>query len=457
MVGDDDLVDGEEAQAVIEEFGSAAEHREYLKGIGDLPQGFSVGNADLTFTPAENPDMSDLPMRLTLMTLDEPSNSWTALFTKNVFPGAPVLVGRSRLAEGTPLQAIIVNNKVSNVCAGGPAGAGVSAAEEVCASIAAEMGLESPTMVLPCSTGVIGWALPKEAIISAVPLAVAALQPVSAFPAAEGIMTTDRYPKLRSVTLSNGGRVVAFAKGAGMIEPHLATMLVYILTDVQVERTTLDKMLREAVNKPTSFNSMSVDSDESTSDTVVAVSSNMVTCSDEGELAGAISQVCAELSDDVVRNGEGTNHVLEVAVTGGPSDVVARELGRTVVNSPLVKCAVAGNDPNVGRIVAAAGKFVGELDVNTSTKEKIAERLVIRMGGRCIFQAGQFRLSSSSESELIAHMKAAELGDDGQATFPAHKRKVEVEIDLGAGEGKAVVLGSDLTHEYVSINADYRS
>ena len=137
--------------------------------------------------------------------------------------------------------------------------------------------------------------------------------------------------------------------------------------------------------------------------------------------------------------------------------MVARELGRTVVNSPLVKCAVAGNDPNVGRIVAAAGKFIGELDVNTSTKDKIAERLVIRMGGRRIFEAGQFRLSSSSEAELIAHMKAAELGDDGQAAFPAHKRKVEVEIDLGAGEGKAVVLGSDLTHEYVSINADYRS
>ena len=139
-----------------------------------------------------------------------------------------MLVGRSRLTKGTPLQAIIVNNKVSNVCAGGPSGAGVDAAEEVCASIAEELGLESGSMVLPCSTGVIGWALPKKAIVSAVPLAVAARQPVSAFPAAEGIMTTDRYPKLRSVTLSGGGRVVAFAKGAGMIEPHLATMLVYV-------------------------------------------------------------------------------------------------------------------------------------------------------------------------------------------------------------------------------------
>ena len=177
-----------------------------------------------------------------------------------------------------------------------------------------------------------------------------------------------------------------------------------------------------------------------------------------GAFQAALAQVCRDLADDVVRNGEGTNHVIAVTINGAPSEAFARDLGRTVVNSPLVKCAVAGNDPNVGRLVGAVGKFVGNLKTDDYLdSDTIAKRFVLSMGGYEIFRDGKFQLSLDVEEKLVAHMKAAELGDDGSATFPAHKRRVEICIELGLGEISTVVLGSDLTREYVNVNADYRS
>ena len=188
------------------------------------------------------------------------------------FPGCPVKVGRSRLSEGHPVQALVINNKVSNVC---PGGDGVAAAESVCEAVATKLNLpKGATSVIPSSTGVIGWRLPaKELAEDVVPLAIEALQKDSAYAAAEAIMTTDRYPKLRSKTLSDGVRIVGVAKGAGMIEPNMATMLGYIMTDATIEKSKLQDMLTEACNQ--SFNSISVDGDESTSDTVVAIASNL--------------------------------------------------------------------------------------------------------------------------------------------------------------------------------------
>lgn len=273
-----------------------------------------------------------------------------------------------------------------------------------------------------------------------------------------------------------------------MVEPHMATMLAYVLTDLDIPRDILEGCLRNAVRS--SFNSISVDSDESTSDTVVIVSSRRIPCPDHSPSSPHLSafkeclgRLCAELADDVVRNGEGTNHVVEVTIKGAPSDEAALGLGRAIVNSPLLKCAVAGNDPNVGRLVAAVGKFVGDnlaahqverqqaADDGEDTSKganqeqrkdvflssKLLDQCVMKMGGRVIFAKGQFILNGDLERELIAHMKAAELADNGKGEFPAHKRRVEVEVDLGIGSHQAVVLGSDLTHEYVTINADYRS
>jgi glutamate N-acetyltransferase/amino-acid N-acetyltransferase len=202
----------------------------------------------------------------------------------------------------------------------------------------------------------------------------------SILPAAEGIVTTDLYPKIRRADLG-GGSIVGIAKGAGMIEPNLATMLVYILTDLAVPRAELRVMLARAVDA--SFNTISVDSDTSTSDTVAVVSSARVPCTDFGAFERGLHAVCRDLAEDVVRNGEGVRHVIRVSVSKAASPALARALGKAVVNAPLFKCAVAGNDPNVGRLVQAIGKHVGAQAPGTDLS-----KLRATMGGVEILPTG---------------------------------------------------------------------
>jgi len=212
----------------------------------------------------------------------------------------------------------------------------------VCESVANALNLESASLVLPSSTGVIGWRLPaKELAEDVVPEAVKNMQSDSVMDAAEAIMTTDRFPKVRSVTLSNGARVVGIAKGAGMIEPNMATMLSYILTDATMPKEKLQSMLSNVVDE--TFNCLSVDGDESTSDTVVCISSNKVSGDvDFEEFESALLHVSKGLAADIVRNGEGTSHVMRVVISNFPGTKrEARFLGRHIVNSPLFKCAVA--------------------------------------------------------------------------------------------------------------------
>ena len=329
-------------------FANRASHRAWLATQAPLPAGFRVGAARFEFTPVEVHKPSK--MTLTVIALDRPTPDFAAVFTRNAFPGAPILVGRERL-KGPALAAVVVNNKISNVCAPG----GVAAAERICAEAARALGV-APSEVLPSSTGVIGWGLPVEAMAAALPAAVATLAPGSILPAAEGIVTTDLYPKIRRAAVG-AGSIVGIAKGAGMIEPNMATMLVYLVTDLAVPREDLRRVLPAAVDP--SFNSISVDSDTSTSDTIVLLSSGRVPCPDRAAFARALGTVCADLAEDVVRNGEGVRHVIRVAVANAPDLGVARALGKAVVNAPLFKCAVAGNDPNVGRLVQAVGKYVG--------------------------------------------------------------------------------------------------
>jgi glutamate N-acetyltransferase/amino-acid N-acetyltransferase len=431
-------------------FSSRTEHRAWLAAQAALPAGFRVGTARFDFTPREAPKPSK--MTLTLIALDRPAADFAAMFTRNALPGAPIVVGRRRLTEPA-LSAIIVNNKISNVCAAG----GVEAAERICAETARLLKF-SPTQILPSSTGVIGWGLPVEAMLAALPQVVATLTPGSVLPAAEGIMTTDLYPKVRRAAAS-GGSIVGIAKGAGMIEPNLATMLVYLFTDLAVPRDALRAMLARAVE--TSFNTISIDSDTSTSDTVAVVSSSRVPCADLAEFERALTTVCRDLAEDVVRNGEGIRHVIRVQVRQAPDAATARALGKAIVNAPLFKCAVAGNDPNVGRLVQAIGKHVG-----ASAPALDLSKLRLQMGGIEIFADGVFQLNPAKETALAAHLRTAELyasapPKDGVFTppvdFPPHERCVEISIDLGGGTANATVLGGDLTHEYVSENADYRS
>jgi glutamate N-acetyltransferase / amino-acid N-acetyltransferase len=361
-----------------------------------------------------------------------------------------VIVGKARVAKGGPLHAIVINNKVSNVCSGGD---GVADSERVCEAVAKALNLPGgAATVLPSSTGVIGWRLPAEALAeSVVPKAAGKLQSESALAAAKAICTTDRFPKVRSKTLSNGARIVGIAKGAGMIEPNMATMLSYIMTDAAIAKADLQDILSGAVKE--SFNSISVDGDESTSDTAVLVSSNQVDGVDVAEFRSGVEEVCKGLAADMVRNGEGTSHVIRVAIARFPgSDFEARRLGRHIVNSPLFKCAVAGNDPNTGRLAAAIGSFMGKFKNGESVSG-----MSLVLGGRTIFQNGKFVLEGQAvEEEISNHMKHAQFNE--HADYPAHQRFVEIGVDFGGGgSGKAVVFGSDLTAEYVAVNADYRS
>jgi glutamate N-acetyltransferase/amino-acid N-acetyltransferase len=431
-------------------FQNCTEHRAWLASQAALPAGFRVGNSRFDFIPREAPKPAK--MTLTLIALEQPTAAFAALFTRNAFPGAPVLIGRKRLAEPT-LGAVIINNKISNVCAPG----GVDASERICAAVALQLGFAA-TQILPSSTGVIGWTLPVEAMVAAIPQAVGMLAGGSILPAAEGIVTTDLYPKIRRAAVGSGS-IVGIAKGAGMIEPNMATMLVYILTDIAVPRSELRPMLARAVDA--SFNAISVDSDTSTSDTVVALSSGRVPFNDRGTFERGLHQVCRDLAEDVVRNGEGVRHVIRVTVKNAASLGLARALGKAVVNGPLFKCAVAGNDPNVGRLIQAIGKHVGAHAPGTDLS-----RLSARLGGIEIFSHGVFQLDPSKEKALVAHLREAELYQSQPSpegvfsapiNFPPHERAVELEIDIGNGAASAVVLGGDLTHEYVSENADYRS
>ena len=434
-------------------FSSKEEYLEYLDQIGGLPKGFRCGDAQGTFVSVEAPKLGELPIKGTIIVVDKPTDNWAAVFTQNKFPGSPIMVGRKRLAGGEPLQAIVINNKVSNVCSGGD---GEADSEMVCEAVASALNLEGgATSVLPSSTGVIGWRLPaKELANDIVPKAITALQEESAVSAASSIMTTDRYPKLRSYEFSNGARIVGIAKGAGMIEPNMATMLSYLMTDVEIEKKTLQSLLSEIVSE--SYNSISVDGDESTSDTVAIISSNqfsLETSDQMEEFKVALAKICKGLAADIVRNGEGTSHVMQVKICSYPgSDSNARKLGKQIVNSPLFKCAVSGNDPNIGRLAGAIGSFLGKLDEDVDVSS-----LTMKLGGKLIFSESKFVLEGDvAEKELSDHMKNAGFGEHDE--YPVHQRFVEIEVDFGSeGKGSAIVIGSDLTREYVAVNADYRS
>jgi len=432
-------------------FGSHDDYRSWLTSQAALPKGFRVGTARFDFLPVEV--HKPAKMTVTLITLDQPTTSFAGLFTRNACPGAPVIIGRKRLQEAT-LGAVLINNKISNVCAPD----GVAASEALCAGAARILGL-APTQILPCSTGVIGWRLPVDAMLKALPQVAVTLQDRSILPAADGIVTTDLYAKIRRADVL-GGSIVAIAKGAGMIEPNLATMLVYVLTDLDVPRDALRTALARSV--ATSFNRMSIDSDTSTSDTVCAFSSQAVPCPDLAAFQAGLDRVCHDICEDIVRNGEGVHHVIRVAVSGGPDAELAVGVGKAIVNSPLFQCAVCGNDANVGRLIMAIGKEVGSKRPGLELA-----RLRVTMGGHEIYINGVFRLDPTLENHLVAHLKAAEMyastpPADGLTfvpphRFPPHERAVEIGVDLGLGAVSCTVIGSDRSHEYISENADYRS
>jgi glutamate N-acetyltransferase / amino-acid N-acetyltransferase len=346
-----------------------------------------------------------------------------AVFTRNHFPGAPIVLGRETIRGGR-LSAIIANSKVSNVATGA---AGVENARRMAAAAAAELGVPA-TRVLVSSTGVIGVPLPIEKIERGVVGMAKDLQD-DPLVGAEGIMTTDTFPKAFSLSVGEA-TITWVAKGSGMIEPNMATMLAYIFTDAALDAATLDRLLREAVAR--SFNMLSVDTDTSTSDTCAILANGLAGAVDEQAFREALIAGCIRMAETLGRDGEGAEHLVRVTVRGALNDVEARFVAKSVVNSPLVKTMVHGADPNVGRLLMAVGKCFSCTIEPTATDAWINGYQVVRGGERMAFDDATVRKALGTEI-------------------------VDLEIALGVGEARAVAYGCDLTKGYVEENASYYS
>ena len=346
-----------------------------------------------------------------------------AVFTRNHFPGAPVILGRETIRGGV-LRGIVVNSKVSNVATGA---AGVEHARRMAAAAAAELGTATDR-VLVSSTGVIGVALPIEKIERGLQGMASDLQD-DPLVGAEGIMTTDTYAKALSVSVGNA-TITWVAKGSGMIEPNMATMLAYIFTDAALDASTLDRLLRHAMS--VSLNMLSVDGDTSTSDTCAILANGLAGPVDVDAFSAALVKGCIRMTELLARDGEGAEHLLRVTVRGAADETEARRVAKSVVNSPLVKTMVHGADPNVGRLLMAVGKCF-ECRVHPETTDAwINGYQVVRGGTRLDFDEAIVRAALSVE-------------------------EVDLEVALGVGEGAATAYGCDLTRGYVDENAAYFS
>ena len=393
-----------------------------------IPRGFRFGAAKAGLKKSGNPAFA-------LIVADAPASA-AAAYTANRVTAAPLILDKQHLrATGGKLRAVAINAGNAN-CAAGQAG--LDAARATCEAIA-QLFACRPEEVFPSSTGVIGVPLPAEKIIAALPgLAAHLSADFDHFQqAAQAIMTTDTVEKTAFARLEVDGkevRIAAFCKGAGMIHPQLiphATMLVYILTDAAVEPAILDGYLQPAIE--VSFNRISVDGDTSTNDTVLLLASGAsgaVVGAENAAFADALTQVCASLARQVVADGEGITHVVELRIEGAASDGDALKVAKAIAHSPLVKTAWAGGDPNWGRLAAAIGYSGAQIDPDRFDI-RFGELAICRDGGR----APEF-------DEAAAHDYIAQ-------------REFSVTIELHQGAGSCLFWTTDLTHEYVSINADY--
>ncbi len=357
------------------------------------------------------------------------------VFTRNVCCSSEVEIGREQVKAGRA-RALVVNAGNSNAFTGFR---GREAVEQIMAQIAGGLACD-PAEVFVSSTGVIGVPLPKDKASAGVAAALEA-QPCSWVDAARTIGTTDTFPKGAWAQAVVGGTTVTLAaiiKGSGMIAPDMATMLGYIFTDAAVEPAFLQQLL-SATNTRT-FSCITVDSDTSTSDTVLAFAtgkagnSPLASFGSPGAdaFAAALEDVCRSLAHLVVRDGEGAQKFIEITVEGAVSDGSARAIGLAIANSPLVKTAIAGEDANWGRVVMAVGKAGEPAD---------RDKLAIRFADQWVAQAG-LAVDSYDEAPVAEHLKT---------------REISIGVDLGLGQGRATVWTCDLTHGYISINADYRS
>jgi glutamate N-acetyltransferase/amino-acid N-acetyltransferase len=398
-----------------------------------LPHGFRFGAAKAGIKQSSRADFA-------LIVADAPASA-TAAFTANLVIAAPLILDKEHLRDaGGKVRVVAINAGNAN-CATGQAG--LDAARATCQAAARLFGCR-PEEVFPSSTGVIGVPLPAEKLVAALPdLASSLGADFDHFQqAAQAILTTDTVEKTAFAELNLPGqdgaprevRIAAFCKGAGMIHPQLvphATMLVYILTDAAVEPAILNGYLRSAIE--VSFNRISVDGDTSTNDTVLLLASGAIDVAvgpDNAAFASALTQVCTSLARQIVADGEGITHVVELHIEGAATDADALKIAKAIAHSPLVKTAWAGCDPNWGRLAAAIGYSGAQID---------PERIDIRFGDLVICRDGG-RAAEFDEAASHAYISQPEFS---------------ITVNLHQGAGSCTFWTTDLTHEYVSINADY--
>jgi glutamate N-acetyltransferase/amino-acid N-acetyltransferase len=391
-----------------------------------LPKGF-VASGVRAGIRKKRPDLA-------LIVAEKGANA-AAVFTKNVFQAAPVVLSKRALQKsGGVVKGVVINAGCANAVTGVE---GVAAAKRVQKKTAELLGCPEEQIFL-CSTGVIGVVLPDAKVRTFLPDAISRLSPGGLEAASHAILTTDVGPKTVSVNFNWDGKrakLVGFAKGAGMIHPNMATMLGFLMTDIAVEPAVLKTLLKEAVD--TTFNTISVDGDTSTNDTVLLMASGAIdapvlkNAADAGPFRKALLEACRKLAWMIVRDGEGAIRVMETVVNGAKSQGDARLAAHAISTSPLVKTALHGGDPNWGRIIAALGRSGARF----STK-----RVSLHIGNVQLLRDG---LPVPFREKDVAKLMS--------------KESVHLTIDLGGGNGTATMLTCDFGEDYIALNADYRS
>jgi len=398
-------------------------------GVGVcFPRGFSAGTAAAGIRGDGDMSRADIAVVMS----DRPC-AGAGVFTQNLVKAAPVIISQLTLRRGTPIHAVVANAGNANACTGAQ---GLRDALRMCALTAGALGRD-PVEMLVCSTGVIGRPLPMERVADGLRAAARSQNREAGELAARAIMTTDTVPKMASATFTVDGlehRVGGMAKGAGMIHPDMATLLALVTTDANVAAPDLQALLTEVAES--SFNSITVDGDTSTNDTLFALANGAaggpaLVPGGAGfdALREAFLGVCESLAEQVVADAEGATKHFRVTVAGGRDDAEARLAARTVAVSPLVKTAVHGADPNWGRIVAALGRSGAHFSL---------DRVRVTFAGTTVFEHGA--PLDTDLSPVVAALR---------------EPRSEIDIDLGAGDGRGHAWGCDLTAGYVRINAEY--
>jgi glutamate N-acetyltransferase/amino-acid N-acetyltransferase len=381
----------------------------------NLPSGFRAHVANI--------GIKDATDDFTVVVADAPCAA-AGVFTQSSFAGPSVLLSRRNVADHHA-QAVVVISKNANVATGPE---GMANAEEVVQGVAAALGVAA-TDVLIASTGVIGRQYPMDRVRAGLAALPRTLDGTDAGAVARGIMTTDTVPKTAEATVAgSGARVVGVAKGVGMIEPNMATLITLMFTDADVAPEALDTVFRRVMDR--TFNCVSVDTDTSTSDTAIILASGAAGSVDATAFEAALYEVALSLTQQVARDGEGAETLIEVCVDQAADPAQAKRVAKAIVNSPLVKTAIHGADPNWGRVAMAVGKSTDATEVDQT-------KVIIRFGDQEVYPAA---VSEAGLGALSAYMR----GDT-----------VRIHVSLAVGDATATVWGCDLTDGYVRINADY--